>query len=219
MNSTELSIAETMKNVIGFIAFFWVTLHVQAQSVSTTRGKEIFTTRCTACHSIAKDVIGPALKDVDKRRSEEWIISFVHSSQTVIKSGDTAALSLFNSHNKIVMPDHPDLSNGDITSIIAYINQESTKLASQPVDGFNPDEPPPYYGKSGGLHQLIFMDVPGDHRPLSNKDYGAWVVIFGMIFILILALSVAVRTQGIATGYDENKKVRGNAKEKILSSH
>ncbi len=211
MNSTELSIPETMKNIIVFIAVFWVTLHVQAQSVSTTRGKDIFTTRCTACHSIAKDVIGPALKDVDKRRSKKWIISFVHSSQMVIKSGDTAALGLFNSHNKIVMPDHPDLSNEDITSIIAYINQESTKLASRPVDGFNPDEPPPYYGKSGGLHQLIFMDVPGDHRPLSGKDYGAWIVIFGMIFILILAHSDAVRTQGIASRSKNSKKARGNS--------
>ena len=95
------------------------------------------------------------------------------------------------------MPDLPDQSNGDIISIIAYIKEESVKLASQPAYAFSPDEPIPYFGKSGPLHQLIFMDVPGDHRPLSPKNYGAWVIIFGMIFILILALSAAVKTQGI----------------------
>lgn len=192
-----------MKFAIGFIFYILISLHVLAQAVSAAKGKEIFTTRCTACHSIATEVVGPALKDVGKRRSEQWIIAFVHSSQTVIKSGDAVAVKLFDSHNRTVMPDQTDLSAGDIRNIIAYISEVSARLASQPLNGFTPDEPPPYAGKSNLLHQLIFLDVSGNHRPLSAKDFWPWVLIFTMVFLLILALSVAVRTQGIV--HDFNK--------------
>lgn len=80
--------------------------------------------------------------------------------------------------------------------------------AFQPTDDFNPGEPVPYYGKKGPLHQLVFLDLPGNNVPLSPKAYGDWVVIFGMIVILILVLSLAVRTQGIATGYRAKRSAR-----------
>jgi len=43
-------------------------------------GKVIFSSRCTACHSIEKKVVGPAPMDIDRRHDEKWIIAFVHSS-------------------------------------------------------------------------------------------------------------------------------------------
>src|SRR5947209_6841195 len=77
-------------------------------------GKTIFASRCAACHNINKVVVGPALAGVDKRHNIDWIINFVHSSQTVIKSGDPAANALFNQFNHIQMPNHPDLSADNI---------------------------------------------------------------------------------------------------------
>ncbi len=96
-----------MKKAISLALTITAIISAQAQGVSSAQGKQLFMDRCTSCHSVAKEVVGPALKDVGKRRSEEWIVNFVHSSQTVIKSGDTAAVRLFESHSRTVMPDHP----------------------------------------------------------------------------------------------------------------
>src|SRR5256885_16933968 len=88
-------------------------------------GKTIFASRCAACHNINKVVVGPALANVDQRHNIDWIINFVHSSQSVIKSGNKEAVALFNQFNHIQMPDHPDLSPDDIKSVVEYIKSES----------------------------------------------------------------------------------------------
>ncbi|HSU27299.1 MAG TPA: cytochrome c [Chitinophagaceae bacterium] len=93
-------------------------------------GKTIFNTRCRTCHSIDKSLVGPALAGVEERHPIEWIVKFVHSSQTVIKSGDETAIALFEKFNKVQMPDHPDLTEENIKSIVAYISSE-TKAAAE----------------------------------------------------------------------------------------
>jgi hypothetical protein len=39
--------------------------------------------------------MGPDLIGINQKRSEEWLISFIKSSQTMIKSGDADAVSFF----------------------------------------------------------------------------------------------------------------------------
>src|SRR5688500_16613500 len=73
-------------------------------------GKTIFAARCASCHNVNKDLTGPALAKVDERRSMEWIVSFIRSSQSLVKSGDKDAVAVFEKFNRIPMPDHPDLS-------------------------------------------------------------------------------------------------------------
>ena len=106
-------------------------------------GKLVFTSRCASCHNVNKVIVGPALGGVSDRHSEEWIIQFVHSSQTVIKSGDKAATALYEKFNKIPMPDHPDLSAENIKSVLVYINSESKKPDETP--GFRPEKMHPTY--------------------------------------------------------------------------
>lgn len=106
-------------------------------------GKLMFTSRCASCHNVNKIIVGPALAGVGGRHSEDWIIKFVHSSQTVIKGGDKAAKDLYEKFNKVPMPDHPDLSTENIKSILAYITSE-TKKPSDAVS-FRPDKMHPAY--------------------------------------------------------------------------
>ena len=96
-------------------------------------GKTIFSTRCAGCHNVNKTLTGPALAGVDQRRSIEWIVNFVHSSQSMVKSGDKQALALFEQFNRIPMPDHPDLTEDNIKSIVEYIKSESGGAAKQAV--------------------------------------------------------------------------------------
>ena len=82
-------------------------------------GKALFTSRCASCHNVNKIVVGPALAGVSERRTEDWIIHFVHSSQSVIKGGDQKAIELYEKFNKVPMPDHLDLSAESIKDILS----------------------------------------------------------------------------------------------------
>ena len=112
-----------MKSKLLLFALFATILTPAAPPVE--EGKTIFTTRCAGCHNITKQVVGPALAGVDQRRSLEWIINFVHSSQSLIKQGDKDAAALFKQFNNVPMPDHKDLSAENIKSVLAYINTEA----------------------------------------------------------------------------------------------
>jgi cytochrome c551/c552 len=142
-------------------------------------GKTIFTVRCAACHNVNKQLTGPALAGVDQRRSIDWIINFVHSSQTVVKSGDQYAVALFEKFNKIPMPDHPDLTVDNIKSVVEYIKSEA-KTGS--------DKPP--FTKPSKLRP--------NYLPLSiSNDYGFFIGYLAAVGILVLALLFAVEVSGL----------------------
>lgn len=79
-----------------------------------------------------KKVVGPGLKNVHQRRSEEWLLKWIKNSQAFIKSGDADAVKLFEDNNKTVMPVFA-LKDDEVKSIIAYIKTESEKAPSAPV--------------------------------------------------------------------------------------
>jgi cytochrome c2 len=100
------------------------------------QGEQLFSQKCTACHTIGGGkLVGPDLANVHVRRTEEWIIKFVQSSQNVIKSGDSTAIAVFDQHNKVIMPDQ-DLNANQIKSIIAYVSANSP-------DANNPNQKTP----------------------------------------------------------------------------
>lgn len=125
---------KSTKTVLLFLLCFTVQ---QIFANPIEEGKKTFTTRCTSCHKIDKDFAGPALAGIYDRKSMDWIKKFVHSSQTLIQSGDTAAIAIFEKFKKFPMPDHKDLTDADIENIMAYIKDETGKL--QPTT--SPDSP------------------------------------------------------------------------------
>jgi len=81
----------------------------------------VFSSRCSSCHSIGKgDVVGPDLKGVTSRHGRDWLHRFIHSSQSVVQSGDPQAKALFKKYGRQVMPDHP-LSDPEIDALLTYI--------------------------------------------------------------------------------------------------
>lgn len=86
-------------------------------------GQEIFQKTCSACHTIGGGRrVGPDLAGVNDRRSSDWLMKFVKSSQAMVKSGDAAALALFKEYSEMIMPDQ-NLNNEEIKSVLAYIQQ------------------------------------------------------------------------------------------------
>lgn len=84
-------------------------------------GETLFKTVCSACHKVSSArLVGPGLANVHKRRTEEWFISFVKSSQGMVGKGDPQAVAIFEEFNKTIMPDQ-NLTDAQIKSVLAYI--------------------------------------------------------------------------------------------------
>ncbi len=105
-----------------------------ADPAVVAKGKELFEGNCTACHAVHKVKVGPALKDIKKRRDITWIKGFVRNSQSVIKSGDAYANKLYLEYNKTEMTAFPTFSDAEIESIVSYITEES-KVVPGPTPG------------------------------------------------------------------------------------
>jgi len=91
-------------------------------NADTAEAKKIFTQRCMACHTFGKGAkVGPDLKGVTERRQRAWLLKFIRSSQTVIKSGDPTATGLFQQFGQQQMPDWTDLSEAQIGSILDWL--------------------------------------------------------------------------------------------------
>lgn len=180
--------------IVTCIATIGLLASGKSQNVET--GQALFSQNCTSCHAVGKQVVGPDLINIDQQRSEQWIINFVHSSQSVIKGGDTAAVRLYEEFNKTLMPDHPHLSNQDIVNIIAYIKEASIKAKDAPKGSGNLPAAPPMYVSSNGsglVHKIIFLDVNGNFHPIRFTDYFFWISIGLMVTAIVTALLVAVR--------------------------
>ena len=173
-----------MKNKIIFLMFFLTITNCLFAYPPTEEGKSIFMSRCAACHNVNKSMTGPALSGIDLRRSIDWIISFVQSSQSMVKKGDTTAIAIFEKFKRIQMPDHADLTDKNIKSIVAYIKAESKLISDDKAPFVKPGQQKPFY------------------LPISISNYGFFLVYFAVVIALILALYFAVQLKT----FERNKR-------------
>ena len=128
------------------ISIIFTTVHVGVANAQN--GEALFKAKCAACHTATKArLVGPGLADIDDKRSDEWLISFVKSSQAMIKSGDADAVAVFNEYNKSVMPDQP-LSDAEVLAIIDFLDSgesvpPANGTAGQEVEPPSEPEGPP----------------------------------------------------------------------------
>ncbi len=91
------------------------------------KGTAVFAANCKQCHAVHEQVVGPALKDVEKRwPSEAALIKFIKYPQKTIDGGDAYAKGLYEKY-KQYMPNHDFLSDDDIKGVLAWIKAEAAK--------------------------------------------------------------------------------------------
>ena len=83
-------------------------------------GKALFSANCGACHKLDSKMTGPPLRNIIEKHDKEWLYKWIHNSTELIKSGDAAAVKLWEEYKPSVMTPFPQLSTQDIDNIIAY---------------------------------------------------------------------------------------------------
>ena len=173
----------------------------QEDAALISTGASLFKGNCTVCHAINEQVVGPALRDVHKRRSVEWIRTFVKNSQKVIESGDEYAVALYNKYNQTQMTAF-DFSTQELDAIIAYIVSESEKPIEQVADASATTS-----GSSLAQGETIIS---------LQEYYLIWSAIIVVLLLLLVALGVLVQIlQRYAldqTSVDEEEKKHLRAK-------
>lgn len=115
------------KKIVVIVSSLFLSQACFAQNKA--EGEKVFKSTCAACHSVGKGkLVGPDLSGVNSRRNEKWLISWIKSSQTMVKKNDPIGVKLFNEFSKIPMPDQ-NLSDGQIKDVLAYIKAGSGAVA------------------------------------------------------------------------------------------
>jgi mono/diheme cytochrome c family protein len=130
------------KNTLSFslIILLAFTSVLSAQEGDPAKGKSLFNANCAACHQLDKKMTGPALRNVEARLSDEqgldrdWIHAWVRNSSGLIKSGDSYANKVYNEYGGAAMTAFPQLSDDDISNILAYTAEEK-KAPVAPAGG------------------------------------------------------------------------------------
>ena len=111
---------------LGLVILLTFSTSLTAQEGDPAKGKTLFNTNCAACHSLDRKMTGPALRNVEARLADEqgldraWLDQWIRNSAGMVKSGDSYANQIYNEYNGTAMTAFPQLSDQDITDILAY---------------------------------------------------------------------------------------------------
>ncbi len=160
-----------------------------AQGGDPIKGKELFNTNCAACHKLDAKATGPALRGVGSRHEKPWFYKWVHNSADLIKSGDAAAVKLFEDNNKIPMTPFPQLSEADIDNIVAYASEPKATAAVTPVAGA---KLPGTEASGGGISNNVIL--------------GALSLIMAILVVMLFLVNNVLRKVAAANGINVELK-------------
>ena len=135
-----------------------------AQEGDPANGKSLFNSNCAACHKLDKPMTGPALRNVETRLAEDqgldraWISAWIRNSSSLIKSGDAYANKVYNEYNGTAMTAFPQLSDQNISDILAYTAEKVDPCIANPQPGCaNYVAPVAGGGSEGGISNDLIL--------------------------------------------------------------
>ncbi|MEN0055788.1 MAG: cytochrome c3 family protein [Mucilaginibacter sp.] len=155
---------------------FWGLSNAYAQA-DVAKGEAIFKSKCTTCHKIDQQLIGPALgPQLTEETDDKYLTQWIQNNQALIAAKNPKALAIYNKFNQAGMTVFTELSDGDVGNILAYVRGEyKTMQAAPKTNAADPNAP------------------AADKGPSSMVIWGLIVVII-IAFIVILVLNRVVAT-------------------------
>lgn len=89
------------------------------------QGKEIFQSKCSACHKISEKYVGPKLADVTKRRSPEWIMNMILNPVEMTQV-DPIAQSLLAEY--LTQMTFQNVTEQEVRKILEYFRQSDFEI-------------------------------------------------------------------------------------------
>jgi mono/diheme cytochrome c family protein len=179
---------------LGFVLLFTFSTSLFAQEGDPVKGKSLFNTNCAACHKLDAKMTGPALRNVEQRLSDEqgldraWLTAWIRNSAGLIKSGDAYANKIFEEYNKSAMTAFPQLSDQDISDILAYTAAE----APAPIID---DKITPVTQQTGGTSNELIL--------------GALALLFGLLAAALVIVNKTLRRFAEAKDIEIETKPKG----------
>ena len=82
-----------------------------------TKGKALFRSKCTTCHSWEQERRAPALKGVTRRRTPQWIMNFILAPEIMLAQ-DSIAKTLLARYQTVMS--NPRLSREEARALLEY---------------------------------------------------------------------------------------------------
>lgn len=93
----------------------------QLTAANPPSGPMLFMQNCASCHAVKRDLVGPMMKDVTKRRTEDWLYKMITNGDDLVKNGDPTAVELYKTWH---IPHHPSyqlLDKAEVQALIDYL--------------------------------------------------------------------------------------------------
>ncbi|MCF6269491.1 MAG: c-type cytochrome [Melioribacteraceae bacterium] len=87
-------------------------------------GKELFETKCSACHKVEKRFVGPAIRGVIERRSPEWIMNMILDPEKMVKENKIAKELLAEYLSPMA---NQSLTKDEARAVLEYFRTLTTK--------------------------------------------------------------------------------------------
>lgn len=92
---------------------------------------DFFKKNCSNCHTIGGGrLVGPDLKNVEERRTRDWLLRFVLNPKEVMDAGDPDAQQMLQEFRGVLMPTTPGLTSEKAEALLNLIKDESAKKES-----------------------------------------------------------------------------------------
>lgn len=134
-------------------------------------GETLYKQACGSCHALTNDkIVGPGLKDITKKRKEDWLIKWIKGSTALIKSGDADAKAIFDKFNGAVMPDQ-NFTDDEIRLILAFIDASSAPKAKVEV-----------------ANDSTAINATSSQQVASDTGISSWIWAVGILFTILVIL-------------------------------
>ncbi|HVW96521.1 MAG TPA: c-type cytochrome [Mucilaginibacter sp.] len=135
MRSFSLIFKQFSRSVLLIACFAFLGTRAWAQG-DAAKGEALFKSKCTACHKIDQQLVGPALgKLVTEETDDKYLIKWIQNNQALIAAKNPKAVAIYNQFNQSNMTVFSDLSDADVTNIITYIRDDWKTISAKPAAG------------------------------------------------------------------------------------
>jgi mono/diheme cytochrome c family protein len=177
MRSFSLILKQFSRSVLLIAGFaFWGFSNAYAQA-DVAKGEAIFKSKCTTCHKIDQQLIGPALgPQLTQETDDKYLTQWIQNNQALIAAKNPKALAIYNKFNQAGMTVFTELSDGDVGNILAYVRGEYKAMQEKPAAG------------------AAGANAPAAETGPSSMVIWGLIVVIIIAFIVILVLNKVVAT-------------------------